>query len=213
MSTTEQKVSLLPAVVMISRWVKPGREGEYRRWVSRVIAEAERFPNYLGATVLAPQASGPNVFHLIHSFADEESLRAWGASEAMCRLSREADSFSSFGRQQATGMEAWFSIPDAPQLPPPPKWKMAIATFVGAYIVTAIALPLEMRGLPHSWSFFEVNIITNIIMAAAMTWGLMPGMSRLLRGWLYGSQEDTPVPVQARPVAGRADLNGDGRQT
>jgi hypothetical protein len=87
-----------------------------------------------------------------------------------------------------------------PQLPAAAKWKMAIATFVGAYIVTAIAIPRELRWLPHSWSFYEINIITNIIMATAMTWAILPGMSRLLRRWLYGSHDGMPVPVSvARP--------------
>ena len=197
MSATGQNGPSSPAMVMVSRRVKPGYEREYRRWVSRVIAEAGKFPNYLGATVLAPQPSGPDLFVHIHSFGDEQSLKAWLSSDVMHRLSREADAFSSLGLQQATGMEAWFSLPDAPQLPPPPKWKMAAATFIGAYIVTAIAIPLEMRWLPHSWSFYEFNIITNIIMATAMTWAIMPGISRLLRRWLYASRGATPVPVPA----------------
>ena len=74
---------------------------------------------------------------------------------------------------------------------------MAVATFIGAYIVTAIVIPLEMRWVPHSWSFYETNVITNIIMATAMTWAIMPGMSRLLRSWLYASRGGTPVPVPA----------------
>ena len=78
------------------------------------------------------------------------------------------------------------------------KWKMTIATFVGAYIVTAIAIPRELSWLPHSWSFYEINIITNVIMATAMTWAILPGMSRLLRRWLYGSHDGMPVPVAAR---------------
>jgi hypothetical protein len=77
---------------------------------------------------------------------------------------------------------------------------MAIATFVGAYIVTAIAIPRELSWLPHSWSFYEINIITNLIMATAMTWAILPGMSRLLRRWLYGSHDGAPVPV---PVPAR----------
>jgi hypothetical protein len=87
-----------------------------------------------------------------------------------------------------------------PQLPAAARWKMAIATFVGAYIVTAIAIPRELSWLPHSWSFYEINIITNVIMATAMTWAILPGMSRLLRRWFYGSHDATPVPV---PVPAR----------
>jgi hypothetical protein len=86
----------------------------------------------------------------------------------------------------------------SPQSPAAAKWKMAIATFVGAYTVTAIAIPRELSWLPHSWSFYEINIITNIIMATAMTWAILPGMSRLLRRWLYGSHGGLPVPVAAR---------------
>ena len=67
------------------------------------------------------------------------------------------------------------------------------------HIVTAIAIPRELSWLPHSWSFYEINIITNIIMAAAMTWAIIPGTSLLLRRWLYGSQDRTPAPVPARP--------------
>jgi hypothetical protein len=85
-----------------------------------------------------------------------------------------------------------------PQFAAAAKWKMATATFVGAYIVTAIAIPRELSWLPHSWSFYEINIITNIIMATAMTWAILPGMSRLLRRWLYGGHDSTPVPIQAR---------------
>ncbi len=85
-----------------------------------------------------------------------------------------------------------------PPLAAAARWKMAIATFVGAYIVTAIAIPRELSWLPHSWTFYEINIITNIIMATAMTWAILPGMSRLLRRWLYGSHDGTPVPIQAR---------------
>ena len=103
-------------------------------------------------------------------------------------LAKQGTGDSAFGGGQVAG----------PQRPAAAKWKMAIATFVGAYIVTAIAIPRELGWLPHSWSFYEINIVTNIIMAAAMTWAILPGMTRLLRQWLYGSHDSTPVPVLAR---------------
>lgn len=102
--------------------------------------------------------------------------------------------------QRATGgSTAMTGRLNSTQPPAAAKWKLAIATFVGAYIVTAIAIPRELSWLPHSWSFYEINIIiTNIIMATAMTWAILPGMSRLLRHWLYGSHDGMPVPVAAR---------------
>jgi len=100
--------------------------------------------------------------------------------------------------QRRTGISAGSGQVSRKQVAAPAKWKMAIATFVGAYIVTAIAIPREISWLPHSWSFYEINVITNIIMATAMTWAILPGIGRLLRRWLYGSHEGTPVPVPAR---------------
>lgn len=60
--------------------------------------------------------------------------RAWENSDARRRLSAEADRFSTSQRQVATGLEAWFSVPEVPALPPPRKWTMAIVTFFVAYI-------------------------------------------------------------------------------
>jgi antibiotic biosynthesis monooxygenase (ABM) superfamily enzyme len=135
-------------MVMVTRRVKPGHERDYRQWVSRLIAETKKFPNYFGATVIAPATFRFGRLLPHSQLRGQKSLSAFLGSGVARRLSREADAFSSLGLQHATGMEAWFSLPDALQLPPPRKWKMAIATFMGAYIVTAIAIPLETRWYP-----------------------------------------------------------------
>lgn len=174
-----------PATVVITRFVKPGREEDYKRWLARLLAAAEGAPNSLGTVVLAPQPGESNTFRLIHRFADAGSLRAWEDSDARRRLSAEADRFSTSQRQVATGLEAWFSVPEAPALPPPPKWKMAIVTFVVAYALTAIIIPREMAWLPRSWSFYLVNVITNVLLVGLLTYVAMPIAARVLRRWLY----------------------------
>jgi hypothetical protein len=67
-----------------------------------------------------------------------------------------------------------------------------------------IAIPLETRWVPHSWSFYETNIITNIIMATAMTWA-SPTRRR--------DMANTPVPAAIKErlaprlkLLGRADI-------
>ena len=74
---------------------------------------------------------------------------------------------------------------DAPALPPPKKWKMAIVTFVVTYAITAVIIPLEMAWLPTTWSFYATNVMTNVIMAGLMTYVFMPTIARGLRRWLY----------------------------
>lgn len=180
-----------PVTVVVSRFVTPGRELEYRNWAFRILEAAEQYPNNLGAVILSPGAGQPNVYQLVHRFSDEASLRAWENSETRQRLSREADVFSTSSRQQATGMETWFSLPEAPGLPPPAKWKMAIASFLATYSLTSIVIPLEWLAVPH-WPFPISNIVTNVLLAVLMTYVVMPTISSLLRDWLYSGSSGRP---------------------
>lgn len=177
---------------MVSRIVAPEHEGEYQRWMLRVLEAVAKFPNNLGAVVLTPDADQSNVHYLVHRFADEESLRAWEGSEIRQKLSSEADAFSTAQRQQATGLETWFSIPGEPTLPPPPKWKMAVATFVVAYILTAIIIPAVSRVIP-SWPFLASKVVISVLLSVLITYVAMPLISRVLRRWLY------PADTARRP--------------
>jgi len=173
-----------PATVLITRSVHPGREQEYRAWTGRLIAAAEIAPHSLGTVVLAPRADAASTYQLLVRFTDEASLRAWEGSDVRRELSAEADRFSTSQRQVATGVDSWFSVPEAPAKPSPLKWKMLIVTFCMTYVLTAIIIPRETAWLPKSWSFYESDVITNVLLALAMTY-LMPQVSRLLRRWLY----------------------------
>ena len=180
-----------PATVVITRVVRPGHEQDYRAWMGRLIAAAEVAPHSLGTVVLAPKLNESNTFRVIHRFADAASLRQWEDSDVRVQLSAEADRFSSSQRQEVTGQEAWFSIPEEPAKSPKEsaqpaliKWRMVIVTFFIAYAFTAVIIPRESAWLPKSWSFYESNVITNLLLALAMTY-LIPLVTRLLRRWLY----------------------------
>lgn len=151
------------ATVVVSRVVKPGYEQEYHNWVFRVLKAAENYPNNLGAVILSSGEGQSYVYHLVHRFADEASLHAWEDSETRQRLSREADAFSTVLQKQTTGMETWFALPEAPELPPPAKWKMAVTTFVVAYMLTSMIVPLERVTIPD-WPFLLGNLVTNVLL-------------------------------------------------
>jgi uncharacterized protein len=173
-----------PATVVMTRTVKAGREEDYRRWLTRLIRATEAFPNNLGTVVLAPPPNEPDVFRVIHRFSDEASLRVWEDSPERRQLTAEADAFSTLQRQAATGMEAWFAVSPTQQSAAPKQWKMALMTFAAAYVLTAIIIPRETVWL-RSWSFYEINIVTNVLLASLLTYVIMPVLARLLRRWLY----------------------------
>ncbi len=80
--------------------------------------------------------------------------------------------------------ESTFSVPDTPDQSSPRKWKMFVVTFVITYALTAIVIPRETAWLPRSWSFYQSDVITNVVLALVMTY-LLPTVTRLLRRWLY----------------------------
>ena len=66
---------------------------------------------------------------------------------------------------------------------PPPKWKMAIVAFIGAYCISLLASFILRSFLGLQPLLF--NLFMNIILVIGLTYFAMPLLSRLLRRWLY----------------------------
>jgi antibiotic biosynthesis monooxygenase (ABM) superfamily enzyme len=171
--------------VVISRRILPGHERDYDEWVRKLVAAATQAPGNTGATMLIPEPGKPGLHHVVLRFADQESVHTWEDSYIRQKLSHEADAFSVRSRQEATGLETWFSIPECPELAPPPRWKMFLITSVAAYILTLIIVPLEQRFI-ESWPFPVLNILTCALLVGILTYAVMPWLSRyIFRRWLY----------------------------
>lgn len=171
--------------VVVSRTVFPGFEREYDEWVRRLVAAASEAPGNIGVTTLIPQKGKTGLYHVVLRFKDQLSVDKWEISAARQRLSSEADRFSRSHRQAATGLETWFSIPDCPQFDTPPHWKQAIITTLGVYVVSSVIIWVLVQ-LDLGWNFFIENILVSALVVAALTWGVMPFLTRLVfRRWLY----------------------------
>ena len=183
-----------PVTVLYSRRVKPGREAAFEAWAHGIVAASRQFPGHLGASVL--DVPGSREYHILFSFADRKSLRAWLDSEERRRwLARvgeliEADQ----GLQQLTGLETWFKLPgsNVPTMKPPPRWKMWLVSIVAVYplvlgfqvlVVPRMAgLPLPLRALSFP-----------LVLLTLMTFVVMPVVTRVLRRWLGPRQAAQPV--------------------
>jgi antibiotic biosynthesis monooxygenase (ABM) superfamily enzyme len=170
--------------VVISRRLFPGHERDYDEWVRRLVAAATEAPGNTGATLLIPQPGKAGLYHVVLRFKDRESVHLWEDSYIRQKLSHEADAFSVRSRQEASGLETWFSVPECPELAPPPHWKMFLITTLAVYIVSTIIVPIQGRF--EDWPFVIGNILTSALVVGALTWGLMPVFSRyVFRKWLY----------------------------
>jgi hypothetical protein len=170
--------------VVVSRRVFPGREKEYDEWVRKMVAAATEAPGNTGVTMLVPEPGKQGLHHIVLRFANNESVHKWEVSYVRQKLSHEADAFSVRSRQEATGLETWFAIPECPELGPPPHWKMFLVTSLAVYIASSIIIPIQ--GRLEDWPFFIGNILSSLLVVGSLTWGLMPLFSRyIFRKWLY----------------------------
>jgi uncharacterized protein len=150
-------------------------------WLRRFMISERQFPGYLGTTVIAPGGNLSSVRYVINRFANQASLDAWENSEESLKLLEEVNNYSTY--QRVTGMETWFTLPDLKAIVAPPKWKMAIVSFIGAYGISLLAQ--YILGLYLGQSPLLTNILMTIILVLGLTYFAMPILSRLLRRWLY----------------------------
>ena len=173
------------ATVVVSVRIRPGCEKDYEEWLGRFLILERKVPGYLGTITIMKTGTNSNARHVIHRFKDKVSLEAWENSEDLRKLREESNKYCTPYPQKATGLETWFTVPDMKAIVPPPKWKMAIVTFIGAYCISSLAsIVLSPFLALHPLLFDLFKTITLVI---GLTYFAMPLLSKLLRRWLYPS--------------------------
>lgn len=179
-----QSAPTSPAIVAIAHRVKPGYEAEFEAAVQGVTSAASTFPGYLGSDVLYPQTRRGE-WQVIMRFDTPAHLQEWENSPVCQGWIARAEALAEQPKvSRINGLEAWFSLPEAPHMMPPPKWKTAIVSAVGLYPIISVLPPLLQpitRGLP-GWL---ATLVTLSIMMPLMTWVVMPQVTRLFKNWLY----------------------------
>ena len=65
----------------------------------------------------------------------------------------------------------------------PPRYKMALLTWVGAYV--AITAILDQLGpLMATWPLPLKTLLISVLMVVTLTWVVIPTLTRLFRSWL-----------------------------
>jgi len=171
--------------IVTSRNVFPGREKDYEAWVHKMVAAANEAPGNTCVTSLIPQNGRGGLYQIVYRFKDQASVDGWEESPLRQKLTEEANAFSRHHRQAASGLETWFTIPGCPQLDSPPHWKQAIVTAIGVYIVSALVITI-INLFDLGWNFYLENILVSVLVVAALTWVVMPFLTRkIFRRWLF----------------------------
>jgi antibiotic biosynthesis monooxygenase (ABM) superfamily enzyme len=182
----------MPIHIAITRRVRPGCEAEFQAALREFFQTSFAHGGVLGVTMIVPPpGSDSREFGILRTFADEKErdnfyaspiFKAW---DAKCAPLTETGSWT---HRPLHGLEAWFRAPQNP----PPRWKMAVATFAGVFPTAAI-LNLMLGAAIRPWPFIVSSVVFNACMVTLLTWVVMPLVTRALHRWLHSDERKTSV--------------------
>lgn len=182
--------------VLIARRVKPGHGAAFEAAMARMIDAAAGFPGHLGGHLVRPGDDGgsadePDLYHVIFAFDTDAHLRAWQHSPARAQ-GLAAIAPHTVGEQQmrqVTGLAHWFTEPKGPPQAPPPRWKVAVVTWLGIF-PTVLLLFLTVAPRVADWPLVPRVMLITVLVVLIMTWLVAPQLTRWLRPWLHPAPKD-----------------------
>jgi antibiotic biosynthesis monooxygenase (ABM) superfamily enzyme len=182
--------NLHPVHVAITRRIKPGHEQEFQAALKEFFARSLAQSGVLGAAVLVPPPGSSSMeYGILRSFANAAERDAFYSSSLYLEWKKRVAPLSEGepGVRELHGLEAFFRQESAS---PPPRWKMAIATYLGV-VPVIMTLALTLGRLIHSWNFILNNLVFNACVVVLLTWVVMPLITRGLQGWLQDNDPET----------------------
>jgi antibiotic biosynthesis monooxygenase (ABM) superfamily enzyme len=171
----------------VTRQVRPGYEQAFEEALREFARESLGVPGTSGVHLIAPvPGSEGSEYGILRSFESEEASRRFYQS-AMFRNWLEQVSEMVVGepvRRRLHGLEAFFRDT---RHAPPPRWKMAVVTWMGVFptvLFWSSLLPKVLGGLPS----LAVVAIVNVFVVVTLAWGVMPLLTQILAGWLHNHQ-------------------------
>jgi len=181
----------MPIHVAITRQVKAGCEVEFQDALREFFRDSFDHPAVLGASmIMPPPGSTSREFGILRTFQSARERDEFYGSPLFAAWDRRARALTEGEPvyRELHGLEAWFRSSSAP----PPRWKMAVATFIGVFPV-AMVLNLTIGRALAAWPFVLANMVFNACVVLVLTWLVMPFVTHVLRPWLApGSVKEQP---------------------
>jgi antibiotic biosynthesis monooxygenase (ABM) superfamily enzyme len=171
--------------IAVKRQVKPGCAYEFENALCNFARESLGEPGTTGVHLIAPvPGSNGCEYGILRSFESEEASRRFYDSEIFHHWQQRVTDLvigDSIVRR-LHGLEAFFQ--DSNQ--GPPRWKMAIITWLGVFpsvLIWSGVLPQFLTSLPQ----LLVVAIVNVFVVITLAWAVMPLLTKLFSGWLNAS--------------------------
>lgn len=175
-----------PVTVVVSQLVKPGCEQAYEQWMRGIANEAIKFEGHLGINKIRPQKGSRPEYVTIFKFNCYANLKKWMVSDVRAQWLAKSNQLvqNPPDVQLLNGMETWFTLPGKPLKSPPPRYKMAILTWVVVYVLFNI-LTYVLAPLIRFYPAFVGQLLISLLMVVLLTYVVMPRITRIFYNWLY----------------------------
>lgn len=171
-----------PVTAVSSVRVRPGSEAAVEAHHRRVLRALQRQPGFQRAELLHPLGEQRDTVTVM-VFDDRVSLQGWLDSSTRATLLDELQPLVESDRAVNVigGWAGWFA-PDA-GTPGPRRWKQALTVLAALFPVSLVIGAVRAALLPDLPTVWAV-LLGNALGVAALTWVVLPPLTRLLAGWL-----------------------------
>ncbi len=169
------------ATAVFSQRVPPEQVEAFRRWNAEVLVLVSQFPGHLRSELVEPVPGVQDDHVIVSTFDSRASLDRWlAAPERQDMVARLGDLVEGDRTTSVVGgFGGWFDLPARA----PRKHKQAVAVLL-ALFPTSLALSWAFRTIDHGLPWPAVVFFSNVLGIIALTWVLMPRVTRALSGWL-----------------------------
>lgn len=171
-----------PVTVVTSQRVDPEQAGQFAEAHDRGVAELAKFPGFLRSELIPPVDGVSDDHVIVFAFDSREHLDAWLDSEERRSWLSQIGPLISGDRTMNVvgGFAGWFPAAGSRDVA---KWKQAAAVLLALFPV-ALLLSVVREALVPDLPLVPSVFISNVLGVAALTWLLMPWVTRLLGPWL-----------------------------
>ena len=177
-----------PVTVRVTQKVKADHLPAIEDKLGATLALAAEADGFLGANVIKLRGSDGDRLDVLIRFASLAQLDSWRKGDQARRAFAEkgVQLVEPVSLVLEEGSVSWSDLPDAKTVTMPPKWKMAIITWLAIFPTLTIFLWVT-RPLFGPMPLVVRIFFNTIMIAPLMTWVIMPQMTRLFRAWLFAT--------------------------
>ena len=178
------RVTPEPVTLVLSQRIQPRDREEFVALHEDAVDRLAQFPGFLGSELLPPVEGVQEDLIIVASFASRRDLDEWLDSDSRREWLNLIDDLVEGERtlNVVGGFGGWFPAQSS-QTQGPKRWKQAIAVFI-ALFPTVLLITLVRGAIAPDMNIVLAIFVGNVLSILALTYLLMPPLTRLLGGWL-----------------------------